>query len=112
MRKTYHMFSRRGNIAVSRLVDGAKESIAGMLKFNGPDGMRFALLEGIRRISKKHPEVEASIVRESIAFEFIDAIPYGIRYPIWLQKSEKAKQDMLRAKKDYQLGQKFPGILG
>ena len=112
MRKTYHMFTNRGNIAVSKMVSGAKENLTGMLKHGGDDGVRFALMEGIKRISNTHPEVDASIVRESVAFEFIDMIPQGIQYSIWLLHSIQAQKEIRRVKHEYVLGIDFPGILG
>lgn len=110
MNKTYHMFCNRGNKAVSRLVISAKENSVGILKFGGSTGMKFALKEGIQRISVKYPEVTASVVRESIAFEFIDFIPVGIRYSIWLDQTDSKEEK--RVMKDYYLLQKFPGIFG
>lgn len=110
MKKTYHMFSKRGNRAVVRLVEGVKENSVGILKFAGPIGMKFALKEGILRISVKYPEVTASVVRESIAFEFTEFIPDGIRYSIWLDPTDSKEEKL--AMKDYRLQQKFPGILG
>ena len=108
MKKTYHMFSRRGNTAVSRLVNGVKENSAGIIKFGGSTGMKFALKEGIQRIAIKHPEVEAFVTRESIAFEFVEFIPIGIRYSIWLDPKD-SKEEMQTVRENY-LQQKFPGI--
>lgn len=108
MKKTYHMFSNRGNSVVSKLVEGVKENSVGILKFGGSTGMKFALKEGIQRIAIKYPEVGASVVRESIAFEFIDFIPAGIRYSIWLDPTDSKEEK--QAMKEYYLQQKFPGI--